>query len=212
VLRADLARAVEPLATSNATPIQPERLLREVSRVVDATTLIAADASYITGWALSHVQSVGQGCTFISPRGTGGLGWGLPAAIGAKLADPSRTVLCLTGDGGFGYVMNELETAARYRAKVVTVVFNNATLAFQKHYEEKLFGSAIECDLLDVDYSEVARALKCAGERVTDPNEIAPALARGLASDRPYLIDVVIDPNARAPIVYLESAEPDLGH
>jgi acetolactate synthase-1/2/3 large subunit len=136
----------------------------------------------------------------------------LPAAIGAKLADPARTVICLTGDGGFGYVMNELETAARYRAQVITVVFNNATLAFQKHYEEKLFGSAIECDLLDVDYSEVARALKCGGERVTDPAAIRPALERALAADGPYLVDVVIDPRARAPIVYLESPADASGH
>ena len=204
-LKAELAGLTEPLATSTAVPIHPERLLREISRVVDARTLIAADASYITGWALSHVENVGQGCTFISPRGTGGLGWGLPAAIGAKLADPTRTVMCLTGDGGFGYVMNELETAARYRAKVLTVVFNNGTLAFQKHYEEKLFGEAIECDLLDVDYSEVARALKCGGERVTHPDQIGAALQRGIAAEGPYLVDVVIDPRAKAPIVSLES-------
>jgi acetolactate synthase-1/2/3 large subunit len=180
--------------------------------VVDARTLIAADASYITGWALSHIENVAQGCTFISPRGTGGLGWGLPAAIGAKLADPSRTVMCLTGDGGFGYVINELETAARYRVKVLTVVFNNGTLAFQKHYEEKLFGTAIECDLLDVDYAEVARALKCGGERVTDPDGIGPALQRGLAAPGPYVIDVVIDPRAKAPIVSLESPGEASGH
>jgi acetolactate synthase I/II/III large subunit len=211
-LKAELAGLTEPLTSSAAVPIQPERLLREISRVVDARTLIAADASYITGWALSHVENVGQGCTFISPRGTGGLGWGLPAAIGAKLADPTRTVMCLTGDGGFGYVINELETAARYRAKVLTVVFNNGTLAFQKHYEEKLFGEAIECDLLDVDYSEVARALKCGGERVTEPDRIGPALQRGLAAAGPYVIDVVIDPRAKAPIVSLESPGEGSGH
>jgi acetolactate synthase-1/2/3 large subunit len=211
-LEAERRQITEPLATSSAVPIQPERLLREISRIVDARSLIAADASYITGWALSHVENVAQGCTFISPRGTGGLGWGLPAAIGAKLADPGRTVICLTGDGGFGYVMNELETAARYRAKVITVVFNNGTLAFQKHYEEKLFGSAIECDLLDVDYSEVARALKCGGERVADPGAIGPALQRALAADGPYVVDVVIDPRARAPIVSLESPADAAGH
>jgi len=211
-LKAELAGLTEPLAISMAVPIKPERLLREISRIVDARTLIAADASYITGWALSHVENVAQGCTFISPRGTGGLGWGLPAAIGAKLADPARTVMCLTGDGGFGYVINELETAARYRVKVLTVVFNNATLAFQKHYEEKLFGSAIECDLLDVDYSEVARALKCGGERVTNPEEIGRALQRGLAEPGPYVIDVVIDPRAKAPIVSLESPGEVTGH
>ncbi|HEV8440426.1 MAG TPA: thiamine pyrophosphate-dependent enzyme [Methylomirabilota bacterium] len=211
-LKAERGRLIEPLSTSAAVPIQPERLLREISRVIDGRTLIAADASYITGWALSHVANVAQGCTFISPRGTGGLGWALPAAIGAKLADPTRTVICLTGDGGFGYVMNELETAARYRAKIVTVVFNNGTLAFQKHYEEKLFGTAIECELLDVDYSEVARALKCGGERVVDPGAISPALERGLASDRPYVVDVVIDARAKAPIVGLESPDDAPGH
>ena len=211
-LKAEVAAATAPLAASDAIPIRPERLLREISRVVDAQTLVVADASYITGWALSHVVNVAQGCTFISPRGTGGLGWALPAAIGARLADPARTVLCLTGDGGFGYVMNELETAARYRVKVLTVVFNNGTLAFQKHYEEKLFGEAIECDLLDVDYSQVACALRCDGERVTEPGGLAGALRRGLASPGPYLVDAVIDPTARAPIVSLESPADSSGH
>src|SRR5205814_2092992 len=78
-LKAELARLTEPLATSASIPIKPERLLREISRVVDERTLVAADASYITGWALSHVENVAQGCTFMSPRGTGGLGWALPA-------------------------------------------------------------------------------------------------------------------------------------
>ena len=108
--------------------------------------------------------------------------------------------------------MNELETAARYRVKVLTVVFNNSTLAFQKHYEEKLFGSSIECDLLDVDYSEVARALKCGGERVTEPAAIAAALRRGLAAQGPYVLDVVIDPRAKAPIVGLETPGDASGH
>ena len=92
------------------------------------------------------------------------------------------------------------------------MVFNNGTLAFQKHYEEKLFGSAIECDLLDVDYSEVARALKCGGERIADPGAIGPALQRALAADGPYLVDVVIDPRAKAPIVSLESPAAASGH
>lgn len=205
-LRAEWARGVEPLATSSAVPIRPERLLREISRVIDRSTLVVADASYVTGWALSHVASVRSGCTFISPRGTGGLGWGLPAAIGARLGDPARTVLCLTGDGGLGYVLGELETAARYRVKVAVVVFHNGSLAFQKHYEERLFGTSVECDLLDVDHAAVARALGAGGERVTAPGDIGPALRRALGAAGPYLVDAVIDPGARAPIVGLESA------
>jgi acetolactate synthase-1/2/3 large subunit len=212
-LRAEWRRVTEPLATSSQIPIHPERLLREISDLVDTGTVLVTDASYVTGWAMSQIESVGRGAAILSPRGTGGLGWGLPAALGAKLADPGKTVICLTGDGGFGYVLGELETAARYRIKVVVVVFNNGTLAFQKHYEEKLFGKAVECDLLDVDYAEVGRALYCGGERVTAPEAIRPALRRALAAPGPYVLDVVIDPTARAPIVGLgDSAEPTDSH
>src|SRR5690606_15386766 len=149
---------------------------------------------YVTGWAMSQLRVPVAGRFMLSPRGTAGIGWSLPAAIGARLGDPSRTVICVAGDGGFGYVMNELETAARYGVKVLTVVFNNSTLAFQRHWEQLAMGSYLDCDFLEVDYSEVARALKCRGESVTDPADLAAALRRGLACDGPYLINAVIDP------------------
>jgi acetolactate synthase-1/2/3 large subunit len=203
-LKAAWRRDFAPLANSDAVPIKPERLLREISDRVRAETLIVADASYVTGWAYSHIDCVAQGCTIISPRGTGGLSWALPAAIGAKLGDPARNVVCLTGDGGFGYVLSELETAARYQVDLTIVVFNNATLGFQKHFERKLFGTYRECDFLDIDYAEVARAFKCRGERVTEPGAIGAALERAMASGGPALIDVAIDPESKAPVVPLE--------
>ena len=194
-----------PVATSNAQPIRPERLLSEISSLLDETSLLVTDASYITGWAMSHIDVPASGRFVLSPRGTGGIGWCLPAAIGAKLADPSRSVICMSGDGAFGYVLNELETAARVKVPLVVVVFNNGTLGFQRHWEQKVMGSYRECDFLDIDYSEVGRALKCEGERVTDPGEIQSALKRGLAANAPYVIDVVIDPDATAPIVGFET-------
>ncbi|MBO6899999.1 MAG: hypothetical protein JJ864_01520 [Rhizobiaceae bacterium] len=195
----------EPVAASNARPIRPERLLAEISSLLDEKSLLVTDASYITGWAMSHIDVPASGRFILSPRGTGGIGWCLPAAIGAKLADPARSVICMTGDGAFGYVINELETAARVEVPLVVVVFNNATLGFQRHWEQKVMGSYRECDFLDVDYSEVGRALKCRGERVTEPGEIKAAIERGLAANAPYVIDVVIDPNATAPIVGFET-------
>jgi acetolactate synthase-1/2/3 large subunit len=154
---------------------------------------------------MSHIDVPRAGRFILSPRGTGGIGWSLPAAIGAKLADPARKVVCLTGDGAFGYVFNELETAARYGVDVLVVVFNNGTLGFQRHWEQKLMGSYLECDFLDIDYSEVGRALKCLGERVTDAEAIEAAIERGLCAGGPYVIDVIIDPNATAPIVGFEA-------
>ena len=147
------------------------------------------------------------------PRGTGGIGWALPAAIGAKLAAPERHVTCIAGDGAFGYVLGELETAARYAVDLTVVVFNNSTLAFQRHWEEVLMGSYKECDFLDVDYAAVARALGCGGERVSDVTDMAAALARARAYPGPYLIDAVVDPEAAGPVIGMERPlAPDAAH
>lgn len=195
------AAEIAPVATSDRQPMRPERVMAEIGRAVGSSTLIVTDASYSTGWAMSQLVAPKAGRFMLSPRGTASIGWGLPAAIGAKLGDPSRQVICVTGDGGFGYVMNELETAARYAVDLLIVVFNNSTLGFQRHWEEHALGSYRDCDFLDVDYSEVARALKCRGERVRDPAHLQAAIQRGLAIRGPYLIDAVIDPEASAPIM-----------
>lgn len=193
-----------PLVASSARPIRPERLMAEINRVVDRSTLMVADASYASAWVISHIDVPVSGRFVLSPRGTGSIGWAFPAALGAKLGDPARTVICVGGDGGFGYVMNELETAARYRIKVIMVVLNNGTLGYQRHWEEKAMGRYMDCDFLDIDHAALARALHCAGERVTDPADIAPALGRALAADGPYLIDVVVDPNVPGPVTGME--------
>ena len=212
-LKEQVERELAVVATSDRRPMRPERVMAEIGRLTDASTLIVTDASYVTGWAMSQLDVPVAGRFMLSPRGTAGIGWSLPAAIGARLGDPSRTVVCVTGDGGFGYVMNELETAARYGVKVLTVVFNNSTLGFQRHWEQLAMGSYMDCDFLEVDYSEVARALKCAGERVTEPAELPAALARGLACEGPYLINAVIDPEAAAPIMGFDKPIPaDAAH
>ncbi len=190
-----------PVSGTDVRPMRPERVVQELNQFVGAQTLIVTDASYSTGWAMSQMEAPVAGRFMLSPRGTASIGWGLPAAIGAKLADPARDVICVTGDGGFGYVINELETAARYKVKLLIVVFNNATLGFQRHWEEKALGRAMDCDFLDVDYSEVSRALKGGGERVTDPRHLAAAISRGKQYPGPYVIDAIIDPEAAAPIV-----------
>jgi len=199
------ADAIAPLSASPKQPIKPERLLAEIDSVVTDDTLIVTDASFVTGWGLSQITVPKPGRFALSPRGTSGIGWALPAAMGAKLGDPARQVICLSGDGAFGYVMAELETAKRHDINILVVVFNNGTLAFQRHYEERVMGSYRDCDFLDVDYSEVGRALKCDGERVVDPRDIAAALARGLAVPGPYVLDVVIDPESKAPVISLET-------
>jgi acetolactate synthase-1/2/3 large subunit len=203
-LKEDWLALARPGMASDARPIRPERVVAELARLVDRSTIVVADASYATAWALSHIDVPEAQRFVLSPRGTGSIGWGFAAALGAKLGAPERSVICIGGDGGFGYVMNELETAARYGIKVLAVILNNATLGYQRHWEEKAMGRYMECDFLDVDFSAVARALHCGAERVAEPAGIAPALARGLAAPGPYLVDVVVDPDVAGPIAGME--------
>jgi acetolactate synthase-1/2/3 large subunit len=195
---------VAPLLASRAKPIRPERVVAEMARFVDDETIVCADASYSSLWAIDLLALRRPGRRLVSARGFGGIGWGLPAAIGVKLAAPERRVLCLTGDGAFGYVFQELETAARYGIAVVVVVLNNSCFGFQKHAEELAYGRTFETKLLDVDYGALARTLHCDGVSVAEPDELAPALARAVASGRPTVINVVVDPDAFPPIIGFE--------
>jgi acetolactate synthase-1/2/3 large subunit len=189
----------EAAASSDATPIHPARLMREVREVMDDETILVPDASTAYIWAASHTLS-GAGTTFIAPRGTGAIGTGLPLAIGAKLAAPERKVICFEGDGGLLCgILPELETAARYNVGVVVVVFNNGTLQLERDHIKK-YPNVGEFDLLPgINFANIARELKCEGIRVERPSDIKPAFGRAFASGKPTLIDVVLDPDEGFP-------------
>lgn len=198
---------VRPLVESRDRPIRPERVVAELGRLVDDNTIVCCDASYSSLWALDLLTLGRPGRRFVAPRGFGGIGWGLPAAIGAKLAAPDRRVLCLTGDGAFGYVFQELETAARYAIPMVVVVLNNSCFAFQKHAEQLHYGRDFETALLEVDYGALARTLRCEGTSVSEPEEVRPALERAIASGRPTVVNVVVNVDAYPPIAAFDRLE-----
>jgi acetolactate synthase-1/2/3 large subunit len=167
-------------------------LIEEIRPFVDADTILVSDGSSPFMWASSHLK-VEAGPTFISPRGTGAIGTGLPMAIGAKLAAPDKHVICFEGDGGLMCgILAELEVAARYRLALPVIVFNNGTYLHEKN---RMRGELREeMDFLPgLDFATVARGLGCDGIRVERPGEIAAALQRALASDRPTVVDVVLD-------------------
>ena len=118
---------------------------------------------------------------FLSGRGLAGLGWGLPAAIGAKFAAPERTVVCLAGDGGFAHMWCELESAKRLGVKVVLIVLNNQILAYQWHAEDVFYGGHTDAvQLAPVDHAAIARACGCEGIRVEQADDFQGALDRAL--------------------------------
>ncbi|MFI5266569.1 MAG: thiamine pyrophosphate-binding protein [Chloroflexota bacterium] len=189
----------EAAAQSDASPIHPARLMREVREVLSSNTILVSDASTPYIWATSHTF-VEAGPTFIAPRGTGAIGTGLPLAVGAQLAAPDKRVICFEGDGGLlTGILPELETAARYKVPVIVIVFNNGTLQLERNHI-KHYPNVGEFDLLPgLNFANMARELKCDGIRVEQPGDIQPALQQALASSKPTLLDVVLNPEEGFP-------------
>lgn len=186
--------------SNEARPMAPEALISTLQEELPADALVLADTGYAAAWAGALYEVRKPGLGFI--RSDGSLGWAMPAAFGAQIAQPLRKVISVIGDGGFGYNVGEIETAVRLRLPSIVVVLNNGSLAFEYHIQEMLYGEAIRevDDFADVDYAQVARAFGAEGIRVETLSETRRALRNALASERPVVIDAVIDKAAIAPV------------
>jgi acetolactate synthase I/II/III large subunit len=188
---------------------RPERVMLDLQLCLTPNSIVVADASYSSMWVAGQLTALVPGQRFLTPRGLAGLGWGVPLGLGAKLARPADPVVAIVGDGGFAHSWAELETMVRQDIPVVVIVLNNGVLGFQKDAEMTRFATyTTACHFAPVDHAAIAAACGCASERVTDAARFLPALRRALASGRPFLIDVIIDPDARPPLSLFTSV-PD---
>ena len=196
-----------PQATSDAEPIRPERLMAELDEILTDDHIVVADASYASIWICNNLVSRKPGMRFLTPRGMAGLGWGLPMALGAKLARPEAPVFALVGDGGFAHVWSELETARRQGLHVVVTVLNNQILGYQKHAENNRYGDHTGAVYFTpVDHAAIARACGCRGVIVTKAADYAKALSEAFdaTNEASTVIDVMVDPDAYPPITAFE--------
>jgi acetolactate synthase I/II/III large subunit len=199
---ADWRKELEPLRTSDAVPIRPERLCREITETLPANAILVADTGYAAIWSGTMIYLTHPDQRYL--RCAGSLGWGFPGSLGAKCGAPDRPVVCLTGDGGFWYHLSELETARRCGINTVTVVNNNAALgqcagSIRKLYANRPGDPDAMYAFRSVNFARIAEEMGCLGIRVETPGEIAPALQKALAADRPAVVDVVTDVNCPAP-------------
>ncbi len=193
----------ESVRLSSQTPIRPERVMFELQKRLTPDSIVVADASYSSIWIANCLTSLSSGMRFITPRGLAGLGWGFPMALGAKVARPASEVFCLVGDGGFGHVWSELETARRMGIKVTLLLLNNGILGYQKHAENVKFGEHTSAvDFFPVDHAAIARSCGCHGVRVSDPAQLAQTLEDASKSDVTTLIEIMTDENAFPPITF----------
>ncbi len=194
---------------SNAIPLRPERVCQDLGEWLPDDAILVTDTGYSSQWAAQMLPIRSNNLTFL--RAAGSLGWGFPAALGAKAAAPNRPVICFTGDGGFMYHLTELETAKRWNLNTITVVNNNEQFAqglknLRVAYEGR-DGRMDDCYRFgSTDFAKLAESFGCVGMRVDSSEQLVPALQRALAADAPVVIDVRTDPSALAPIPWMPQA------
>jgi acetolactate synthase I/II/III large subunit len=197
-VRAAAARDAE-LLTAEADPIHPARIYGElVPRLADDAVVIGDGGDFVS-FAGKYVEPQRPG-GWLDPGPYGCLGAGLGAAIAARVARPSAQVTLLLGDGAAGFSLMDVDTLVRHDLPVVMVMGNNSAWGLEKGPMQMLYGYDVVADLAQrTPYDEVVRALGGAGETVTDPRQIGPALDRAYASGVPYLVNVITDVEAAYP-------------
>jgi len=185
------------------TPVQPLSLLNAIGEMLPKDAVVI-DETISSGAGIRSLIRSDDPQSFYGLRG-GGIGWGLPAALGVKLALPDRPVLALVGDGSAMYTCQALWTAAHERIAAVFVILNNSSYRILKQRLVAQRGLAAQVDrfvgmeLTDpvIDYVNLACSLGVAAERATSVHDATDLIAKGLKSDAPLLIDVPVDRNYR---------------
>jgi acetolactate synthase I/II/III large subunit len=194
---------VEAVRNSDAVPMRPERIMKELSDWLPEDAIVVCDTGHAGMWSAQQLWVNSRRWDFI--RAAGSLGWAFPASLGAKCAEPTRPVVCFTGDGGFWYHVQELETAVRCRIPTVTCVNNNDSLnqeipIFHAAYDGKPTERQREMwRFSKVNFAKVAESMGAVGIRVEKPGELRSAFDRALSCGKPAVIDVASDVQALAP-------------
>lgn len=168
--------------------MHPAALAHAIGAAMPRDALAVYDGGHTSFWS-NDLTPVHEVRTRFHEPGMCQLGFGLPAAMGLQLLHPGRLVLNITGDGAFGFTLQELDTARREGLPVVSVVHNNAAWGVIAAGQRKAFGETFGTGLDGTDYAAIARGFGCHGETVLRPEEVGPALARARISGLPAVLD-----------------------
>jgi acetolactate synthase-1/2/3 large subunit len=200
--RADWETELQGAVRHAAEPIQSQFVAHMIRKVLPHDGLLVVDAGNGGKHVRSYFKSYGPG-TFMCIDDWASVGGSFPIALGAKLARPDRPVLCASGDMGAMCNIGELETAMREKIPVVYVVFNDQGLGNERAFQNEHYGGRFYAvDYQNPDFGALARVFGAHGEHVTHPGALEGALQRAFDSDKPALVDVMIDQRTLAPVVY----------
>lgn len=177
-------------STSGDSPVLPQRLVASLSSRLPAQSVVCCDAGENRLFMAHHYRTRAAN-GFIQPAGIGGMGFAIPAALGAKLASPDRLAVAVCGDGGFAMTMNGLLTSIEENLPILVVVLNNQLLGWVRHDQGE---RPIASQFRDFDYSAIARSTGCRGIAVSTPAELDAALDSAvIEAGRTTVLDVRID-------------------
>ena len=184
----------------DADPITPRRVMAEINKILDDDTIITTDVGQNQMWAM-HFLKVQRPRQLISSGGFGCMGFGFPAAIGAKFAKPDKKVMAITGDGGLLMVIQELATAVAENVRVVICLMNNGWLGMVKQWQKLFWNERYSGTSLyqsNPDFVKLAESFGAKGIHVDRASEIGKAFKEAFASDKVCLVDIRIDPDEPA--------------
>ena len=193
------AEADRPRLEAAARPILPARVYGELAQRLARDAVVVCDGGDFVSYAGRYVSVYEPGC-WLDSGPYGCLGTGMGYAIAARVAHPGRQVIALLGDGAAGFSLMDVDTLVRHQLPVAMVVGNNGIWGLEKHPMQALYGYDVAADLQPgCRYDQVVAALGGAGETVTEPGDLGPALDRALAAGVPYLVNVLTDPEDAYP-------------
>src|SRR6202051_2396744 len=203
-------REASAAALQEIQKIQPQMAYLNILREVLPDDAIVTDELSQVGFASWYGFPIFEPRTFITSGYQGTLGSGFPTALGAKVANPDRPVVAITGDGGFMFAVQELATAVQVKIGVVTLVFNNNSYGnVRRDQRERFEGRVVASDLVNPDFVKLAESFGVGAARVTSPQAFRPALEKALAHGGPYLIDVEIPKDSETtPWTFIQPAKP----
>ncbi len=180
-------------AASYPGPLDLAEVMRSLASLLAPDAILTTDAGNFAGWPARFLE-IGAAQEFLGPT-NGAMGYAVPAAVGAALANPGREVVAFVGDGGFTMTGSELATARHHGAAPIVLVFNNNMFGTIRMHQERAYpGHVSATDLTNPDFAALARAFGGHGESVRETAEFAPAFLRARACRLPAVIELAADP------------------
>ena len=195
----DIAKLREQMERSldfDGVPIKPQRIFKEINEFFDEDTIFTTGCGLNQIWS-GQFQKIYKPRTYLVSGCAGTLGFDIPAAVGAKIAKPDSTAVAVMGDGGFLFMVEELGLACRYNVPIIVIVINNGVLSLIRQNQKYALGFRYAVDLWydghNPDFVKIAEGFGCHAELVEDPDEIRPAFQRAVDSQKPSVINIIVD-------------------